>query len=78
MKTYRIANQILNISEKENIAKMYLYLESGSSNNIDYWMDITYVNGYKFSYYLGNVREVAEKIYKRIIDDNFDVIDIAR
>ena len=74
--TFKIGYQILNIDDPKDIIKINFYWEAGLNNQNDYWIDIQFTNGYKWAFFLGSVKETAENLHDRIIEEIFPTIQI--
>ena len=74
--TFKIGFQILNIGDSADVVKMIFYWESGLNEQTNYWMDIAETSGYKWSFFLGNVKETAKEIYDTLIDKLFDNVEV--
>ena len=77
--TFRIGYQILNIEDSGDIIRTVFYWEAGLNNQTEYWIDIFARNGYKWGFFLGNVKERAMEMYEAICDKLFsDIEQIAK
>ena len=75
MVTIKIGFQILNV-DPEDIIKIQFYWEAGLNSNTDYWIDFHLRTGYKWSFFIGNIKEIAQQLYQQTIDKIFNDITI--